>query len=95
MKLILIRLIGLLILPAIGHAQNTTTAHGFPLVHHVKKGGTMAQPGDKILAHVITYIGDSLMQDTRRPESSQGCTGHIRCRFIYEQRGLGYCIYAH
>lgn len=46
-------------------AQDTiVTEHGFRFVHHVRKGGVKAQPGNDVSVSVTTYIGDTLMATT-------------------------------
>ena len=46
-------------------AQDTiVTEHGFRFVHHVRKGGVKAQPGNDVLVSVTTFIGDTLMAST-------------------------------
>jgi len=46
--------------------KGVTTEHGFRFIHHVKKGGAKAQPGDAVKVQVYTFIGDSLMSSTQQ-----------------------------
>jgi FKBP-type peptidyl-prolyl cis-trans isomerase FkpA len=43
-----------------------TTEHGYRFEHVVNTGGTKAQPGDAVRIHLYTWLGDSLMNSTRR-----------------------------
>jgi FKBP-type peptidyl-prolyl cis-trans isomerase len=46
-------------------AAQTATEHGYRFVNYTKKAGAKAQPGETIVVHVDTWVGDSLMADTR------------------------------
>ena len=46
--------------------KGQTTPNGYIVENFTNKGGIKAQPGDIIKVHVATYVGDSLMQDTRQ-----------------------------
>ena len=43
-----------------------TTEHGYRFEHVKNTGGTKAQPGDAVRLHLYTWLGDSLMNSTRR-----------------------------
>lgn len=42
------------------------TENGYRVVNHTNKGGAKAQGGELVKVQVATYVGDSLMQDTRK-----------------------------
>lgn len=45
--------------------KGVTTEHGYRVVNHTNKGGVVPKAGDVVMVHVATYVGDSLMQNTR------------------------------
>jgi FKBP-type peptidyl-prolyl cis-trans isomerase FkpA len=63
-------ILALLLLATTGLLAQTgkalTSKHGYRAVLHHDAGKAKAQFGDEFLAHVAVFIGDSLMQDTRR-----------------------------
>jgi FKBP-type peptidyl-prolyl cis-trans isomerase FkpA len=42
------------------------TEHGYFVTNHTNKGGEMPKVGDIIKVHVKTFVGDSVMNDTRK-----------------------------
>lgn len=45
--------------------KGVTTEHGYRVINHTAKGGLVPKTGDVVMVHVATYVGDTLMQDTR------------------------------
>lgn len=43
----------------------TETKNGYKFINHTRVEGKKAAPGDKVYVHVNTWVGDSLMLDTR------------------------------
>lgn len=45
--------------------KGVMTEHGYRVINHTAKGGLVPKTGDVVMVHVATYVGDTLMQDTR------------------------------
>jgi len=45
--------------------QSITTSHGFRFINHTDGKGDKPKPGETVMVHVDTYIGDTLMGSTR------------------------------
>lgn len=62
----ILALSGLLFMTACDEmSKGVETEHGYRVVNHTNKGGITPKTGDVVRVHVTTFVGDTVMQNTR------------------------------